>query len=386
MTAIKQLGPVLLPQPGTAVDSRARQQTNLSETGLLSGSGVAVESTTNAAAEITLSGRLRPPIIPEGQVELIAAELDSLFNSDLGPLPLFDRAGDNSRLAGYYQIATGSVNPIQPARPEIQEWTVTLRRAGGRGSHFRAVETSRTDEFSNPFENLPANDIRIQLPDAVQTVRKLDPRTGDLSPAPRNTTRKTAGGAVGEYPVRLSSSGPGGTLVYDLPYADDVRGSFVFDTNGTDNRTDPNGNRNWQAVFDTGRDRTGDADFVLSNGLFRVFVSGEPSPRLSVEEYDPTNDVFNTVLRGTTWQPETVDLVSIGQQRVVADLRLSDGSTVYPLRFRLPFGSEAIPISPAPSASGSIPSGLETLLDPVAYEGDELLQETRDIVPKRTVR
>jgi|APHM01.1.fsa_nt_gi hypothetical protein len=388
MPGIRQLGPAVIPQPGVQVDSQPRQQTNLSETGFLSGSGVEVDKTTNSAGDVTLSGRIRPPVFPERVVSNRADELNSLLAGDIGPVALFNRQSEDGRLSGYYEINDGSVEPIHPAVPLIQDWSASLRRAGGRGSHFRAVKTTRVD-ISNPFSSSTAE--QVFLPQDARKVRQFNPETGALSDAPQLSSRDTDRGALVEFGAK-SPNTDSLALVYDLPYEANRAGCRVYLQDGdTQDKIDTSGSspvRQWRAVFDSDRDRFDGLNLVLTNGGLRIFVAGAPRFRFRVEEFNPLTGNFSNVIStgAFSYLPEDVDLVTIGLHRIVADVRMSDGSDTHTIRVRLPLGHDEATITSAPGASGSFPSSLQNTLSPIASGASEVLQQERDIVAKREVR
>jgi hypothetical protein len=388
MPALRQLGPAAIPQPGVQVDSQPRQQTNLSETGFLSGSDVSVDKTTNAAGDVTLSGRIRPPIFAERVVADRADELNSLLAGDIGPVALFNRRSDDGRLSGYYEIADGSVEPAHPSTPLIQEWSASLRRAGGRGSHFRAVETTRVD-ISNPFPSSTPD--QVFLPQDARKVRQFNPETGQVSDAPQLGTRDTDRGTLAGFEAK-SPNTDSLAVLYDIPYEQNLAGCRVYLQDG-DNQdkvdtTGANPVRQWRAVFDSDRDRFDNLNLVLTNGVLRLFVAGAPRFRFRVDEFSPLTGNFSNVLStgNFSYLPEDVDLVTIGLHRIVADVRMSDGSDTHTIRVRLPLGHDEATITSAPGASGSFPSSLQSTLSPIASGADEVLQQDRDIVAKREVR
>lgn len=385
MSAFKQLGPVLLPQAETSVDTQPRKQTNLSETGFLASGSVDVERVTNSAPTLTLSGRFRPPLVPRDRVALLADEFDSLAAGDIGPLGLFDQDDTNGRLSGYYEIEEGSAEPTHPERPTIQDWSLTLRRVGNRSNLFRAVTTTAT-AINNPFSVATAPTPGVQLPPESRETRWFDPATGTTEPATETGTVATPDGAIEQYgPSSASFDDP--VLLYDVPLAADVGAARVFNNRGQADKFDTNGVRQWRAVYDPEfQPPAADEGIYLTTRRLRILAEGPPNGGLSVTAWDPTNQSFDSVLQTQTWVPQSIDLVDLGLHQITADLRMSDGSTTHPTRFRLPYGASRARITSAPSATGSFPAGLELTLDPIAYEGDNILQPSRGVVPKRTAR
>jgi hypothetical protein len=385
MSAFKQLGPVLLPQAEASVDTQPRKQTNLSETGFLSSGSVDVERVTNSAPTLTLSGRFRPPLVPRDRVPLLADEFDSLIAGDIGPLGLFDQDGANGRLAGYYEVEEGSSEPTHPERPTIQDWSLTLRRVGNRSNLFRAVTTTET-AIDNPFSVSSPPTPGVLIP-SLSDARWFNSATGTTERATANSGVETPDGTAAKYlPSGASFDDP--VLLYDVPLDVDVIATRVFNNRGFLDKFDSNGVRQWRAVYDPEFQPTGsDEGLFLTNRRLRILAGDPPNGGFGADEWDPQNNQFSTVISLTnSWVPQTIDLVDIGLHQITVDLRMSDGSTTHPARFRLPYGATRARITSAPSASGAMPSGLQSLLDPIAYEGDRILQPSRTVVPKRTIR
>lgn len=385
MSAFKQLGPVFLPQAETSVDTQPRKQTNLSETGFLSSGSVDVERVTNNAPTLTLSGRFRPPLVPRDRVPLLADEFDSLIAGDIGPLGLFDQDDANGRLAGYYEVEEGSTEPTHPERPTIQDWSLTLRRVGNRSNLFRAVATTETT-IDNPFFEATAPEPTVLLPPESRDTRWFDPATGTTEPATETGTVATPDGTLEQYaPSTASFDDP--VLLYDVPLAADVAAARVFNDRGQADKFDTNGIRQWRAVYDPEFQPTAtDEGIYLTNRRLRIQSVGPPNGGVFAEEWNPPSQSFEPVLQSQTWVPQSIDLVDLGLHQITADLRMSNGSTIHLTRIRLPYGAERARITSAPSASGTMPSGLQSLLDPIAYEGNDILQPSRTVVPKRTIR
>ena len=126
----------------------------------------------------------------------------------------------------------------------------------------------------------------------------------------------------------------------------------------------------------------------MDTGAFRLRASGEPLPALAAEEWDRSTETFQSVSLGLSsgWSVVDVDVVSIGQHRVVTDIRFGDGSSLYTVRFRARLGADRMTVSRAPRETTAMPSGLATLLEPIHDDSGRVAQPTRDVLSRREVR
>jgi len=390
MTAIQQLGPVVLPQPNAGVEAQTARQADLAETGLLTTDTVDVEQLTNQAGDLSLSGRYRPPYIPADRVQMVADEFESLIAGSLGPLPLFDQTDPTatSGQTGWYEVADGSVSPAHPSQPDVQEWSISLSRVGSRGTHWRAVRTAPIDP-NNAFTATSARGETIYLPQSARKPQWYDAESGTTTPASVATTRNLRDVSVDGFDI---TNGPGSapTLLYEVPYDDDVAGVYAFlQPSGVNLRYDDNGNRNWPAIFNTGADIAPTTGTLVIDTRGCTFAINTAAPVIKVREWDNSQDEYVELSPGpfpTNWSPLDADLVDIGVHRVVADITFEDGSDTYTLRVRLRFGAERPTFSPAPRESDPVPTELVDFFDPVHGQSQTIAQPTRDVVARRDLR
>lgn len=390
MTALQQLGPILLPQPGTDVEAQTARQTDVSETGLLTTDTVDVEQLTNQAGDVSLSGRYRPPYFPEGRVQMFADEFESLIAGSIGPLVLFDQVNSTTTggQIGFYEIADGTIAPTQPSQPDVQAWSLSLTRVGSRNTHWRAVRTTPIN-VTTPYSSIAPDGQYLFVPPDARKVQWYDPDTGTITTASQTTTQPTRF-SDDSFPAYDTDSGPGSdpVLLYEVPYESDVAAVRVFEAPAGTPKRDPDGIRQWPALFDTSADIQPDSEFVVDTGAFRLRASGEPLPALAAEEWDRSTETFQSVSLGLSsgWSVVDVDVVSIGQHRVVTDIRFGDGSSLYTVRFRARLGADRMTVSRAPRETTAMPSGLETLLGPIHDDSGRVAQPTRDVLSRREVR
>jgi hypothetical protein len=393
MSGIAQLGPVILPQADFRVDSRRAGRKDLAEQGLLSSGAVRVDQVSNQAGDVTLSGRFRPPI-PEDRVPMVAREFSELVSSDIGPLALFDQQGDTRAESGYYEIESGDVEPVHPSQPEIQEFSVSLKQVGRRGSHYRALRYQETDVSGvNPFyagaiqaiyPTLPADPSRADP--GVGKLQWYDERTGETDRAQTDISRSVilSDQDLHFQPRPHTTTVDPTHLLYDIALEYDMEGAYVFDTRGRTDKTDGNGTRQWQAVFDASHERREGAEFVLSSKKLRIYLSGPPNPTLSAERYSGR---WNSIsIPSTAYEIVDIDFKSISPQRIRAEVRMSDGSEVVALLIDLPYGMDSVGVYVPPDQPTPLPVGVRDRWNPIADSRAIIRQPERVLIPKREVR
>jgi len=385
------LGPVPLLQSDVQINSERRQRANLAQQGFLSTSGSRVESLTTAPGDITLSGRLRPPI-PINQVPIVAAELEELAAGDIGPVSLTgSQVTERRKSDGYYHIEDGTVQPAHPERREVQQYEVSLTRAGGRGSHYRAVRI-RPQTVESPITGSQSSDVPLYISALAEKLQVYNPESG-------STTGLVPGSPVNSDQGDLlkitspQTSNEERLILYDIAYKRDIRGLYVFDDRGADSKTDADNNRQWQAVFDPSHDLQGNRRLVISTQRLRVFLSGSTSPDIKAEIYNQNQEEWLPLtIQTTDWEILDVDLKRVGLHSASVQLRFQDTtarSDVRAVNLYFAFGSPFAIVGVPPTESATIPPGITDRLVPIARAADAeqtILQPERTLVPKREVR
>jgi len=381
------LGPVPLLQAGVSVNSEQRQRQNLAQQGFLSSSGSRVESLTTDPSAVSLSGRLRPPI-PVTLVPLLADEIEELAAGDIGPLSLTTPSNtDRRKLNGYYHIEDASVQPPHPSRRGIQRYDVSLTRAGGRGSHYRAVRT-QPQSIDNPVPAVSADPvIPIYLPVQAQKRQLYNPDSGATTGLDATSQVDSAIGTLAAITSSELSSEER-LVLYDASYTRDISALYVFDDRGFSSKTDGNDNRQWQAVFDPSHDLEGQSRFVVSTQRLRVYLTGLTTPDIEAEEYS-AGSWSSISIPTTDWEILDVDLRRVGLHSASVQLRLQDTTNISDVRtvnLYFAFGDESITVGVPPTESSTIPPGITDRLEPIARSNNSIIQPERTLVPKREVR
>lgn len=367
---------------GGLSQNSSQQTRNVADVSVVTGGPSSVDSVSLQPGEKRLEGAYRG-----NRSDVLATEISELLASDvLKPIPFFDTAGTSSD-DGYYLARTISSTPVQPqAAGAVHTFEGALKKTGTRRSHWRAASTTIAS-LSNDFGN--SETPRVGIDTRAERPRWFDPEARTFEDASTVATRNAEFGDVDIYdPSSSTYSNP--TLVYGLEYAHegdvDCR---VWDTRGLTDREDANNYRQWRKVYDTRSEFTGDV--VIANGIVRLTLD-ESANTITAETWDDGAGAWSSVSLGTSdWELFDVDLTRIGTARIDAQLTFRDPTasptTYYHLDARLSRGADAVLFTtPSRSTQGATPSGLVTLLDPIASESIETPAVEAGLVRRKEVR
>lgn len=390
----KQLATVPLIEGDVKARDEQRLQQLLAQQSILDSDRSNVERLGSEAGDVRLQGLLRPPLASD-KAELLATELAELSQSAKAQVPLFRRDDDRSpgrfERAGYYSVEDATVGPAHPADQSVYELDVSLSEAGSRGSAYRAVRVNpqtRTSPFNSQSFFSPGEVVTV--PSSAEKVQYVNEQTGEIEPAGTPDTRTDTAFPFEVAAYDLSASSffvEETTLLYDVPYGDDVAGVRVYDSRGETDRLNSENVRQWQVAHST--DHVFDDEIIISNHLVRMRIEEPPSPSFTVESYNGQDEWTAENLGSTDWEVFDVDIVEIGQHRVAGQIvwyEPNDNIT-YPLFFKLGLHDiDTIFFARAPDESDPIPSGLENYIDSVSMNDDVDIQATRTLIPKSEVR
>ena len=366
-----------IPEPTVPTEQDALG-TQLSEQGVL-GSDAIVEALSSQAADLTLTGRYAYGTYYS---ELLATELEELADSALSAVPLYGGAGNR---AGYYQIESAEVEPVHAGGRDIWEWTLSLTNAGTRKSQFQALDTSPSQpDPGHPFGN--GQTALVGVPAAARMIRAIDSTsspTERVRPTPVSTVQ-TEFGDVDLFDATAETiTEP--VYIYDVAKdaqpAVDVR---IYDTRGRESKyieSDSGRVRAWQSVYARDHEFAGSA--VLSNGLLRLTIdeptTADATAALEAETYDAGADSWGAVdlpsyadgELDTQWEPADVDVVSLGQASVRAQVEFeavagTNAGDIYAVDVEVERGRSDVEVWVPDSVAELPPPDLEALLEPIA--------------------
>lgn len=367
---------------------------NLASQGLLGQDESALESISTDPGTVSLRGQ-----IIGRYAELIAAELKELADSSGYAIVPVNVPGEKTAADGYYSVEDMSIGAVHESLALAQEYDGSLSKAGTRRSHYRAVETTPR-QADHPWGTDTTAEIGI--PATASDVQWVNPSTNASEPASSTATRNAEHGDVDVYQVTDASfysvgDKPGPVLVYDVGYDAigpiDVR---VWDRRGYASRDDDDGIPRWAKVFVSTHDY-GDDAAVIENGLLRLTFDTSADPGFAVETWDDANTTWtatslDTSGNGADWQLLAIDIGHRQEQTLAPDrvdaltrwTNTADGST-YALDMTLHRGQDAVQFARLPDADSPVPSGLETLLSPIASTSILHSQSTQTLRPRSEV-
>ncbi|PSP80163.1 hypothetical protein BRC81_02945 [Halobacteriales archaeon QS_1_68_20] len=361
--------------------SRPQTQRQLSKSGVVAGGNAQAEAVSLDPNEVRIEGTIRD--FQFGQLR--ATELEELFGApDISTVPYYVVDERHPR-DGYYALEQVVPEPPAPQEENIQRVDGRLTRRGSHSSHWRAAETT-IDPVENDFGT--TQEARIGIPTAAAKVRWFDPATKQRDSATPVTSTTGEFGTVDVFDAEAAPyEDP--VLLYEIAYADDPRADvMVWDDRGHGSRDDGSGAPQWQKVFQ--RDHEYQGERVVSNKLLRLTFD-ESANTLSAEQWNDTSDTWGSVALGTSdWELFDADLTFIGLARVEGQIEFRNPATsptsYYALDMSLASGATAARWTRPPNESDPTPSGLVTLLDPIA-DGTILdPQSTRSIVERTEVQ
>jgi len=364
-------------------NSSERTEAQLSKLGLLDGASE-VESVSGNPADLTLRATYEGRYVNRTALEL-AELLDSQSITELTVAPV----NGQSELDGYYVVDdVVDFSREHPQSDRIMHVETDLSRKGSRAEYRRAVRCLVTQPdpgnvFGNGTEALvgvPVDSTRVRWYDRSFTdsepadvVETVSARFGDVDLYDARDVQET----LGEEPVLVYKSAS-----YDSEGDVDVG---VWDTHGETDSLDEDGIVQWSRVFDPAHDPREDDEFVVGNGLIRLWLQDGPAENLRAEEWDDTADEWSAVnLPESEWTLVETDLTRIGAVGVEAQLVFVDNTEEFIVDVRLERGYER-PQFLLPT-SDPMPSGLEELLEPIANEAAYVTKATLGLVARTELR
>lgn len=297
---------------------------------------------------------------PDEFARIRAAELRELASGVSQPVPFYGISAQTPS-DGYYSVSTlNRAGPVDPRSGKFQRARVTIAKEGTPASHWRRVRTGPT-QVDHPFGN--STEAPVGIPAAASKVRWYNRETGATAEPTVQTTRS---GAAADVDILDAGAAPydAPEVIYELAFGQEgLTDPRVWDDRGTASRTDGNGALQWQKVFAASHQYEG--QLVLENELLRLTIDEPADPGIQADRY--TSGSWSAVSLGTSdWQLFDWDIRTIGTAQVAGVAEFQDTTqsptAFHVLRWQLQRGAADV----LWSTDTPVPSGLQTLLSPIA--------------------
>lgn len=393
----KKIYLVPLPKSTTTRPPSNSSRSQIQSAGLIPRAGVATEKIALQNVDVTVRGQFR-----FGEFSrVLKRELESLGQSDYAAIPFVDddnpAADDQS---GYYEVSDVEVNRAHETSELAHQYVLGLTFTDTRESAWRAVTT--TSETVNTGLATGTGGL-IAVDSRAVNARWADP-TGANTPtgATVQETAETELSAVARYdPTEPTFDDP--TLIYDLPLEHegpaDVR---LWDTRGLDKYVTYGGDSDTVGSSTVGTATVGDASTVrqwahayhpsfafegvplVDNGLLRVRFDPEV---LVASEWDDANTQWSAIpIDHGDYTVFDYDIETIGPGMVEVFVEFedrTDGSLdVAVLSFQRGLSRAVVRDGP----NSTVPSKLETMLQPIASDQTTDKRPSQTVVPRSEVK
>jgi len=368
-----QLYTLVVPwQAQTPSSSSSNRQT--SSKGVLQTDIPPLETTGLEPNERRLRGR-----IAGAYADLMAGELRELTTAGFETVPVFTQSATAFE-NGYYAVKNSDVEEVEPGSKRLYSWMLRLEKEGTRESHYRALATSPVDDLRNDFGN--DTTAEIVVPASATDVHWYEAPSTTADAAVQRTVEGEFG-TLEVYDAEATAlSKP--ILLYDLPYGETGVGDCVlWDT--YDRAKMQDGVNSWARAFSTGHEFNGAAMLDTRQLRLKFDTAGNA---LSAWRWDDANSTWASVSLGTSdWQLASLDVRAISPARVEARVGFENPTSgeTYAFRMLADRGKDAVQWLQPANESDPAPSGLETLLGPVASSSLLDVQPTRGLQAKNEV-
>lgn len=368
-----------LPIPNSAqYNAGTSTSTELALEGALDEDLSSISSLGSAPGELTLAWNYRGT-----RADVMAAEVEQLAGAaGVTTIPFFDTT--NASSGGYYSAEDADVQRANPQSDLVWDVSVTLRREGLKGEHYRSTSTTLSQP-DNPFGNGQTAPVAVHA--NAGTLQWTDDH-GARAPVSDAAEIETRSGQYADVTVFDALEAPydDPTLCYELAFAEEMRANPVlWDARGHDSKLDIDSNRQWQHVFSTEHDAEG--SFVFDSMLLRLWVdasASDPADQLRAETWDGSSWTDEPLGDPSGWELFECDVRRAADDRLEAQLTFSDGSQFFEIDMQVALGADAV-LFTLPDG-GPLPDGLEDWLSPVAAEHIYDSQPELSVTPKREVR
>lgn len=372
--------------PEDALDSaNPSAQRRQAQQGQLTTGPPAVRTIAAEPGERELSGDFRGKY-----ADIMAEEVQELLQAgDIDAVPYFVR-NETRGFEGYYEPRRQrEADRRDPRIGGVHRFSGVLTFTGTNESHLRTVEVSNST-VTNPFGS--ASTQTVLLANSSIRPRWVSQKGDTVTDASVQNTFNGEKVAFDEFDATepAFSTNESWTLVYDLPYPDewqqDPRVWDDHDRNQSVTENNVTVDPAWAHVYDPGHSYNGSR--VIETGRMRL-LPDPSSNTFTAQQWNDTSAAYENVSLGSSdWVLSEWDTRRIGLERVTARTRWensSDTTQTAELEAEVLRGQNETLFYEPENADGSAPSGLVTLLTPIAMDTDEALGEDAGLLERNEV-
>lgn len=354
----------------------SKSQRNVASQGAL-GDSPTVSAISVGSGEILFTGQFRGKY-----ASLMNHEIEELFSAPGFESVPYYGDGVQTNEDGYYVLRDVDIGRSDPRDDRFQDFDGVMESKGTREEFYLSLRSEPVQVSRNDFGN--ATTANLAVPgDATQVMWFDSSSVSTESPTVVATAQTEAGSVDFVDPQNSSFSNP--RLIYQLPYdAVSREDAAVWDTYGR-TKFDSEGLRAWGRVFLPGHDFVGLP--IVDTARLRLEFD-TPGNTLSATRWNSSTSSWDAVALGTSdWQLSGLDVRGVTPTRIEARVGFEDSasSSTYAFQLLADRGKDRVQWLQPENTSEVAPSGLVSLLDPVASGSVLDVQPSRGLQARNEV-
>lgn len=313
----------------------------------------------------------------DGQyADVMGSEMRELLGAgDIRQVPYFV-VNESVPWEGYYAPSrVDAADRAEPTTDRVQRFEGTLDFEGTNRTHRREVAIANST-VTNPYGS--ASTQVLFLANASGRPQWVSQKGDIVEAATVQATHAAEREDFDEFDATepTFSGNESYALVYDLDYDDEWQSDPIVWDDHDRNQTVGNVSPTWGRVYDPGHAYNGSR--VIETGRLRLL----PVPAtntFTAQQWNDTSGAYENVSLGSSdWELLEWDVRRIGIERINSRTtwqNASDTSSTFELEADVLRGQNETHFYEPENAGSATPSGLVTLLDPIAMDTDETLGE-----------
>lgn len=320
------------------------------------------------------------------RAQVTAAELEELMSANgFDKLPYYTPSEPGRQGDGYIAIGDGSVETASVHEDRVQVVSGTFTRSGGRASDRRRLRCRPQEVHRNDYGNV--KEALVAIPGSARKRTWYQRATQAREPVMVAESVDVEGGQVDlvdAYTVGLSAPFD---LVYDQEYAAGHRVDIVlWDTRGYEDRNGlSDGDLAWQRCYKTSHEYSGAP--VVDTGRLRLWLDDVDG--LTAESWDAASSAWTQLsLPSSDWQLRDRTITTISPVKIQAQVEFENTATgeLFALDMVARRGREVVHWLVPSSVDDVTPTGLQSLLDPIADPAVVRGQESLGLIDRGEIR